>query len=135
MNPSPADLVRDDMKTVEVRMREFPVPPARLIAETLDRLLAAGGKRLRPTLSLLFGRMLRVPDDPLIHFSASLEMLHTATLVHDDLVDGSPVRRGVSDGEFQLSGGDGGAGRRLPVCVCRPARRSGRIPVGYAEIR
>lgn len=130
MNPSPADLVREDMKTVEVRMREFPVPPARLIAETLDRLLAAGGKRLRPTLSLLFGRMLRVPDDPLIHFSASLEMLHTATLVHDDLVDGSPVRRGVSTvnssfpAEMAVLVGD-----FLFACAARLAAAAGSLSV------
>lgn len=94
MNISPLELVREDLKSVEKRMQNFPVPPARLIRESLDHLLAAGGKRLRPTLSLLFGRMLRVPDDPLIDFSASLEMIHTATLVHDDVIDQADTRRG-----------------------------------------
>jgi geranylgeranyl pyrophosphate synthase len=130
MEPSPRDLVCEDLKSVESRMREFPVPPARSIAEALDRLLAAGGKRLRPTLALLFGRMLQVPNDPLIHFSASLEMIHTATLVHDDLVDGSPVRRGVPTANSKLPEGMAVLiGDFLFASAARLAAAAGSLPV------
>ncbi|OGO08326.1 MAG: hypothetical protein A3K46_05200 [Chloroflexi bacterium RBG_13_60_9] len=76
-------------------MRELPFPSAAPVIDSLERLLAAGGKRLRPALSLLFGRMLHSPEEALFQFSASLEIVHTATLIHDDLVDRAPVRRGI----------------------------------------
>ena len=61
----------------------------------LDHLLAAGGKRVRPTLSLLVGNMLGAPLDKLVNLGAAVELLHTATLVHDDLIDGALLRRGL----------------------------------------
>ena len=60
----------------------------------LYHLLAAGGKRIRPTLVLLVGNMLGGDEDRLITLAAAIELLHTATLVHDDLIDGSLLRRG-----------------------------------------
>jgi geranylgeranyl pyrophosphate synthase len=61
----------------------------------LEQILAAGGKRIRPTLGLLVGNMLGAPEDRLITLGAAVELLHTATLVHDDLIDGSLLRRGM----------------------------------------
>jgi geranylgeranyl pyrophosphate synthase len=60
----------------------------------LEHLLDSGGKRFRPTLALLTGRMLGGPLDRLVTLAAAVEMLHTATLVHDDLIDGALLRRG-----------------------------------------
>ena len=62
----------------------------------LDHLLAAGGKRVRPTVSLLVGNMLGAPLERLVTFGAAVELLHTATLVHDDLIDGALLRRGMA---------------------------------------
>ena len=61
----------------------------------LEHLLAAGGKRVRPTLSLLVGNMLGAPLEKVVTLGAAVELLHTATLVHDDLIDGSLLRRGT----------------------------------------
>lgn len=61
----------------------------------LARLIAAGGKRIRPRLTLLTGELLGAEPGPLVHLAAAVEMLHTASLVHDDLVDGAGLRRGV----------------------------------------
>ena len=61
----------------------------------LEHLLAAGGKRVRPTLGLLVGNMLNAPLDKLVTLGAAVELLHTATLVHDDLIDGALLRRGM----------------------------------------
>jgi geranylgeranyl pyrophosphate synthase len=61
---------------------------------SLHHLLTAGGKRIRPTLVLLVGNMLGGAPDKLITLAAAIEMLHTATLVHDDLIDGALLRRG-----------------------------------------
>jgi len=57
-------------------------------------LLSSGGKRFRPTLGLLTAQMLGAPHDKLITLAAAVELLHTATLVHDDLIDGAQLRRG-----------------------------------------
>jgi geranylgeranyl pyrophosphate synthase len=61
----------------------------------LEHLLSSGGKRIRPLVCLLTGRMLGAPPDRLLTVAAAIEMLHTATLVHDDLIDGALLRRGM----------------------------------------
>ncbi|MEW6401447.1 MAG: polyprenyl synthetase family protein [Chloroflexota bacterium] len=61
----------------------------------LVRLIAAGGKRVRPRLALLTGSLLGAAPDPLLRLAAGVEMLHTASLIHDDLIDGAGLRRGV----------------------------------------
>jgi geranylgeranyl pyrophosphate synthase len=60
----------------------------------LEYLLNSGGKRIRPTISILMGSMLGAEEEKIISLSASIELLHTATLVHDDLIDGALLRRG-----------------------------------------
>lgn len=61
----------------------------------VEHLLTSGGKRIRPAVCLLTGQMLHAPHDNLLTLAASIEMLHTATLVHDDLIDGALLRRGM----------------------------------------
>lgn len=61
----------------------------------LEHLLASGGKRVRPTIVLLIGNMLGGEEGRLVTVGAAIELLHTATLVHDDLIDGSLLRRGI----------------------------------------
>jgi len=61
----------------------------------LEHLLSSGGKRIRPVVGLLVGQMLGGPHEKLICLAAAVEMLHTATLVHDDLIDGALLRRGM----------------------------------------
>jgi geranylgeranyl pyrophosphate synthase len=60
----------------------------------LEHLLSSGGKRIRPALGLLTAQMLGAPHDKQINLAAAVELLHTATLVHDDLIDGALLRRG-----------------------------------------
>jgi geranylgeranyl pyrophosphate synthase len=60
----------------------------------LEHLLSSGGKRFRPTLVLLTAQMLGAPHAKLITLASAVELLHTATLVHDDLIDGALLRRG-----------------------------------------
>lgn len=61
----------------------------------LELIINAGGKRIRPALTILAGRMHGAPGDSLIFLASAIELLHTATLVHDDLIDGSLLRRGM----------------------------------------
>lgn len=65
------------------------------VGAALNHLLSSGGKRIRVLLTLLFGKMLGADPDRLIILAAAIESLHTATLVHDDLIDGALVRRGI----------------------------------------
>ncbi len=75
------------------------------LGTALDLLLSSGGKRIRPTLTLLIGKMLGGPRDSLITLAAAIELLHTATLVHDDLIDGALLRRGMATLNSQWSPG------------------------------
>jgi len=75
-------------------MLAFRQPGDQILQSALESLLRAGGKRIRPTVALLTGQMLGAPRDGLLNFAAGIEMLHTATLVHDDLIDGATLRRG-----------------------------------------
>ncbi|HEY8497725.1 MAG TPA: polyprenyl synthetase family protein [Limnochordales bacterium] len=63
-------------------------------ATTSLHLLQAGGKRIRPVLTLLSGRLFGAPDEAVIPIAAAAEMIHMATLVHDDVIDGARSRRG-----------------------------------------
>ncbi len=71
-------------------VEELP-PNARPVA---SHVLTAGGKRLRPFLTLLTGRALGAPDETLYALGAAIEMLHAATLLHDDILDNATLRRG-----------------------------------------
>ena len=61
----------------------------------VEHLLSSGGKRIRPAVGLLTGQMLAAPPEKLLRLASAVEMLHTATLVHDDLIDGALLRRGM----------------------------------------
>jgi len=82
------------MRQVEELMRAQADGHHPELRAALHHLLGAGGKRIRPTLVLLTGNMLGADPDKLITLAAAVEMLHTATLVHDDLIDGALLRRG-----------------------------------------
>jgi geranylgeranyl pyrophosphate synthase len=91
------DLIKDDLQRVETRLHDVPLRfdvDLRLVTEAIGHLLDAGGKRIRPALTLLTGRLYPCEADKIISMAAAVEMLHTATLVHDDVVDGSLLRRG-----------------------------------------
>ncbi|MCX6054440.1 MAG: polyprenyl synthetase family protein [Chloroflexi bacterium] len=65
------------------------------LKSALSVLLSSGGKRIRPRIILLLGSIFNAKKETLITLATSIELLHTATLVHDDLIDGSLLRRGV----------------------------------------
>ena len=66
-----------------------------LLEQAVEHLLKAPGKQIRPLLVLLSARMVGKIDEKVINVALALEMLHTATLVHDDVVDESDRRRGL----------------------------------------
>jgi geranylgeranyl pyrophosphate synthase len=82
------------LELVERKMYELAHPDYAQLVAVLRHLLDSGGKRLRPALALLAGSFYPTEPDKLVLLAASVEMLHTATLVHDDLIDGALMRRG-----------------------------------------
>ena len=87
--------VQEQIKLIEERIRAQADDNHPDLRAALEHLLASGGKRVRPTVVLLVGNMLGGIEDKLITVGAAIELLHTATLVHDDLIDGSLLRRGM----------------------------------------
>lgn len=88
------ELVQDGIRLVEERMYAQADEHHPDLKAALYYLLKAGGKRIRPTLTLLTGDMLHGEPQQLVVLAAAIELLHTATLVHDDLIDGALLRRG-----------------------------------------
>jgi len=86
--------VAPDLAVIEEELRRQLKPQLELVGEVAGHILFAGGKRLRPLLLVLAARLCGYRGDYAATFSVSLEYLHAATLIHDDLVDGSPMRRG-----------------------------------------
>ncbi|HIE38208.1 MAG TPA: polyprenyl synthetase family protein [Anaerolineales bacterium] len=89
------DLIRNDLERVEVILREQPPEQHEAVGVAVDHLIGGGGKRLRPALVLLSAYLCGADVDRAVLAAAAAEMLHTATLIHDDLIDGSLVRRGT----------------------------------------
>lgn len=87
--------IEDRIKLVEERMHDQADSQHTAVGAALHHLLSSGGKRIRVVVTLLTGKMLGADPDKLITLAASIESLHTATLVHDDLIDGSMIRRGI----------------------------------------
>ena len=88
------DLFRDDLAAIE---REFALQAesdVEVITDIAQYLMAGGGKRIRPLLLLLSSRSLGFRGESRIRLGAVVEMLHTATLVHDDIIDEAETRRG-----------------------------------------
>lgn len=86
--------MRPDLQRVEERLLaetalEFP-----FVSDILQSLIRAGGKRLRPLLLLLAAKPFRYDLDRLVPAAAGIELLHTASLIHDDSIDGASLRRG-----------------------------------------
>ena len=102
---SPATFTGDDaqlaaeistqLETVEARLYEVTEQTRRLPDETSKHLLAAGGKRARPNLVLLTARLGDAKNEDIIDAAVAVELIHLASLYHDDVMDDAPVRRGA----------------------------------------
>jgi octaprenyl-diphosphate synthase len=89
-------LLADDMRRCNQTIIERMQSPVALIPELAAHIVAAGGKRLRPLLTLAAARLCGYEGERHVRLAACVEFLHTATLLHDDVVDESTMRRGLS---------------------------------------
>jgi octaprenyl-diphosphate synthase len=89
-------LVQDDLSAVNRLIIAKMDSPVALIPQLAGHVVAAGGKRLRPMLTLASARMCGYRGGRHIALAACVEFIHTATLLHDDVVDDSDLRRGLA---------------------------------------
>ena len=89
-----SELIADDIKAVNALIVQHMDSPVDMIPQLAGHIIAAGGKRLRPMLTLGSARMCGYQGTRHFGLAASVEFIHTATLLHDDVVDESDLRRG-----------------------------------------
>jgi octaprenyl-diphosphate synthase len=89
-------LLKDDLDRVNTLILERMQSPVALIPQLAGHIIAAGGKRLRPMLTLATARMCGYRGERHVALAAAVEFIHTATLLHDDVVDASDLRRGLA---------------------------------------
>jgi len=84
----------DELKQTDEVIMNMTSGKAKLIPELVGHLITSGGKRLRPILTIISAKLCGYEGDRHIKLAAAIELLHTATLLHDDVVDESDLRRG-----------------------------------------
>ncbi|MGH8222899.1 MAG: octaprenyl diphosphate synthase [Woeseiaceae bacterium] len=87
-------LAADDMRAVDALIRRSLESDVALVSQVSGYIVTSGGKRLRPLIVLLAARALGYRGEQHVRAAAIIEFIHTATLLHDDVVDGSARRRG-----------------------------------------
>ena len=88
------DLLQDDLRAIEREFGGYTVSTVAAITEISEYLREGGGKRIRPLLLLLSAKAQGYCGEGMIRLGAVVEMVHTATLVHDDIIDAADTRRG-----------------------------------------
>jgi len=89
------DSIHDELEEVEILLQQQGSgAEAPVLSRVGAHILSAGGKRFRPALSLLCGRLCGTPKGKRIPLAAAIELIHNATLLHDDIVDKAAIRRG-----------------------------------------
>jgi octaprenyl-diphosphate synthase len=88
------ELLREDLVAIEQELGRDAASSVSTITEIAEYLREGGGKRIRPSLLLLAAHLLDYTGPSAIRLGAVVEMVHTATLVHDDIIDGASIRRG-----------------------------------------
>src|SRR5689334_18244285 len=88
------ELLRDDLAAIEREFGRDTVSTVRAITDIGEHLRAVGGKRIRPALLLLSAKLFPHDERSAVRLGAVVEVIHTATLVHDDIIDEARTRRG-----------------------------------------
>ncbi len=91
---NPLALIADDMRAVDAALRGQLHSEVPLVRQIADYIISAGGKRIRPALVLLMANAWGYRGEEQYKLAAVIEFIHTATLLHDDVVDESALRRG-----------------------------------------
>jgi len=92
---SALNIIGDDLKRVEEQFRKDLESDVPLIRKVGEYVLSSGGKRVRPALLLLAAKLCDYQGDKAVPLASVVEFIHTATLLHDDVVDSATLRRGI----------------------------------------
>jgi len=87
--------VASDIALIDDTLRSIAMPDYPLIQHGMEAIIAAGGKRLRPAILFFAARFHKYDLEHLVPMAAAIELLHTASLVHDDTIDNALMRRGL----------------------------------------
>ena len=87
-------LISKELEDLELKLSESINSDINLATEVSNHLVSSGGKRIRPAICILIAKAFGYEGEDLMRLASSIELLHTATLIHDDVVDQSLVRRG-----------------------------------------
>ncbi|MBI5655602.1 MAG: polyprenyl synthetase family protein [Geobacter sp.] len=90
------ELIGDELKQVEQQFKKDLASDVPLIRKVGEYVLASGGKRIRPALLLLSAKLCEYRGDRHVPLASVIEFIHTATLLHDDVVDNANIRRGIA---------------------------------------
>ncbi len=86
--------IQNELQMVETRLRESVRLDFAPLTSVFESLIESGGKRVRPALSILATKFHPTDADKMVSLAVATELVHAATLIHDDLIDKSPLRRG-----------------------------------------
>jgi len=87
--------IHDDLAYVEKELQRYAASSTTVLGESSCRLIHAGGKRLRPAFVLLAGKFFQDDLERIRQLAVAIELIHMATLVHDDVIDNASIRRGL----------------------------------------
>lgn len=90
------NIIGNDLKNVELQFRKDLESDVPLIRKVGEYVLSSGGKRVRPALLLLSAKLCGYTGDKAVPLASVVEFIHTATLLHDDVVDSASLRRGLA---------------------------------------
>ena len=88
------EIIQNELQQLEDTLTSSISSDVNLATEVTQHVVNSGGKRIRPVICILVAKMLNYKGLELIKLASSIELLHTATLIHDDVVDQSATRRG-----------------------------------------
>ena len=88
-------LAQDDLRAMDLVIEKRLLEKEQLVQDITYHIISSGGKRLRPVLSILSAKLFGYSGERHINLAAAVEFIHTATLLHDDVVDHSNLRRGL----------------------------------------
>lgn len=104
------NLVSEDLEIIDNLLYKILSDKSDLIQLVVKNIFNAGGKRIRPLLTILCGKLFNYEKEELYYLASAVELIHTATLLHDDVIDGSKLRRGRETANYQH-------GNKTPILV------------------
>ena len=134
------DITKSDMDKVNKLIIAMAGSDVEMIPEVSNHLISSGGKRLRPMLTLASARLFGYQGSGHIKLATAVEFMHTATLLHDDVVDDSDMRRGTSTArmiwgnEASVLVGDFLLGQAFKMMVEVNSMDALSVPVSYTHL-